>query len=80
MADVEEEFDEDDCEAELWELRLYSNRNDVGEVTLCCRSVICENKRRREGTLSDDDVCANCEVANAEVRNSLSDASGATQV
>ena len=42
MADVEE--DDDDAAEELCELRLYSRRKDVGEVTLCCRSVICNRK------------------------------------
>ena len=43
MADVEDEEDAEEEEAEeLCELRLYSNRNEVAEVTLCCRSAICE--------------------------------------
>ena len=42
MADVDDE--EDAAEEELCELRLYSRRKDVGEVTLCCRSVICNRK------------------------------------
>ena len=42
MADVDEGEAEDEEAEELCELRLYSNRKEVGEVTLCCRSVICE--------------------------------------